>query len=473
MASTAFGRISRYLVTCALALSVILRLSLSVVNREANDPHMPVVRMIAENGTLPKLEDDWEGFQPKLYHATVAFSIRWIRIDSASYQIILAQLFSTAAGLITLVCIFLFLRDAGVGPLLLGTTISLCALNPKLIGINAQATNDSFVIAACSATILYVARYLRDGKLSSFALLTLFAILSGLAKGNGILMFFLVSGIFGIIVLRDLRARKRGAGVREFCMLCLFIIAWLGLTPPLGQYWERYRDHGSPFVINWPKAQPPKFLTPTYPPDRPLGIVSIVQSYLTFMPIELLRTPYVEKKENERYDEPPRLRTSFWTLLYGLSHSIHFSRWPPSWGSDHWLVLNLTRMILILAIIPTAVLLLGAGVIARRCFSIITTNNWVKSSPFDITALIAAGGYVAFMLRYTYDYRAYVVIKAIFFFPALVSLAYCFVEGASLILKRLWSIAAGRVIFVSAILCLCILYTIDVGLLVLRLIFSI
>ncbi len=472
MAFTAFSRISRYLLPVVLALSVVLRVSLSVVNRESNDPHMPVVRMIAENGTLPKLEDHWEGFQPKLYHATTAFLIRETGIDSESQQIILAQLLSTAAGLITLVCIFLFLRDAGVSPFILGITVALCALNPKLIGINAQATNDSFVIAACSATILYVARYVRDGRLSSFILVTLFAILSGLAKGNGILMFFLVLTVLGVIILRDLRSGKTRAGVRSLGMVGVFMVAWVGLTLPLGQYWERYQNHGSPFVINWPKAQPPKVLTPTYPPDRPLGIVSIVQSYLTFMPIQLLRTPYVEKKENERFDEPPRLRTSFWTLLYGLSHSIHFSRWPPSWGSDHWMVLNLTRMILMLAVIPTAVLLLGAGVVVRRCLSIITDNHWVESSPFDITAFVAAGGYLAFMLLYTFQYRAYVVIKAIFFFPALVSLAYCFAEGACLVVTRQSFSPAGKMMFASAVIGLCLLYAVDVGILVLRLVFS-
>ena len=55
-----------------LAVGVLLRVYLALVNTEANDDHLTVIRIIAQQHRLPRLRDAWEGFQPKLYHVPVA-----------------------------------------------------------------------------------------------------------------------------------------------------------------------------------------------------------------------------------------------------------------------------------------------------------------------------------------------------------------------------------------------------------------
>ena len=55
-----------------LVVAVLLRLSLAVVNHEANDDHMQVIRIIRATGQLPLKPDCGECFQPKLFHATAA-----------------------------------------------------------------------------------------------------------------------------------------------------------------------------------------------------------------------------------------------------------------------------------------------------------------------------------------------------------------------------------------------------------------
>jgi hypothetical protein len=129
-----------------LALGILLRLYLAVVNSEANDDHLTVIRIIADEHRLPRLRDAWEGFQPKLYHVTVAFLWDLSPIHSVGVQIRIAQLVSCAAGIATLFVLRRALIRRGLSQPMRVLAFALVALNPKLCGLNAQATNDSFVI---------------------------------------------------------------------------------------------------------------------------------------------------------------------------------------------------------------------------------------------------------------------------------------------------------------------------------------
>jgi hypothetical protein len=60
------------LASAVLALAIVLRIAGAALNYEANDDHMAVVRIIAHEHRLPADDEEWEAFQPKLYHATVA-----------------------------------------------------------------------------------------------------------------------------------------------------------------------------------------------------------------------------------------------------------------------------------------------------------------------------------------------------------------------------------------------------------------
>src|SRR6266849_3488093 len=88
-----------------------------------------------------------EAYSPKLYHATVAAVWQVLAIPAENHilQIRIAQLVSCAAGVLTLLVALQLLATLRLAERARFFSFSLMALNPVLIGINAQATNDSFV----------------------------------------------------------------------------------------------------------------------------------------------------------------------------------------------------------------------------------------------------------------------------------------------------------------------------------------
>src|SRR5688572_29094021 len=128
-------------------LGVFLRVTLALINWEANDDHLSVIRIIADENRIPDKDEVDEAFQPQLYHTVVAAVWKTVPTQSHPMRIRIAQLVSCIAGLITLVLVMHFIMsESELSAKVRFISFSLVALNPKLIGINAQATNDSFVI---------------------------------------------------------------------------------------------------------------------------------------------------------------------------------------------------------------------------------------------------------------------------------------------------------------------------------------
>src|SRR5258706_622036 len=93
-------------------VSLCLRLGLSLYNREANDPHMPVIRYIMKNNKLPEKMDCWECFQPKLFHYTVAKLLDIMRLNRRNdeeVQKIVAQLVNFLAGFVMMIVAGIFI----------------------------------------------------------------------------------------------------------------------------------------------------------------------------------------------------------------------------------------------------------------------------------------------------------------------------------------------------------------------------
>src|SRR3954462_10267078 len=146
---TPFERWARWV----LALAFALRLTLALINMDAFDPHMPVVQAIAYEHRIPGRDDMWEGFQPKLWHSTVAMVLRLVPTRHIKDITRIAQGVNVLAGMATLWLIFLFLRRIEISDRAKLSAFSLVALNPMLIGVDAQATNDSFVILFATLTL--------------------------------------------------------------------------------------------------------------------------------------------------------------------------------------------------------------------------------------------------------------------------------------------------------------------------------
>ena len=92
-------------------LATLLRVGLALVNREANDDHLEVARMIMQEKRLPLMDDCWECFQPKFYHLSLAVIFQSLNITQPETQTLVAQLLNVLMGALTIWVAYLFIRS--------------------------------------------------------------------------------------------------------------------------------------------------------------------------------------------------------------------------------------------------------------------------------------------------------------------------------------------------------------------------
>src|SRR5262245_29724913 len=108
------GRFRKAAVRAAVIAGVQLRVLGAAVNTEANVDHMEVIRVIAHERRIPTHYEFGEGFQPLLYHMTVASALIALPPLSPVAETRVAQGISCAAGLRTLFIVTTFVRRLGV-----------------------------------------------------------------------------------------------------------------------------------------------------------------------------------------------------------------------------------------------------------------------------------------------------------------------------------------------------------------------
>jgi len=402
---------------------VLLRTMLALVNLEANDvDHAEVISIITDQNRIPDKDEVGEAFQPKLYHATVAALWKIIPTQSPPIRIRIGQLVSCTAGVFTLLlALRFFMREIRVSAKVGFLSFSLLALNPKLIGINAQVTNDSFVILFASLALYFGYRFFENHLAKDFCSMTIATILASLSKGNGRVVFMAVLAAFTVACFQG--SNGYSLTIRKTVLYAsIFLVSFFGVVLRFGPYWEHYRKYGSPFVTNFSLAPFPHVFEKTffaYP-----GVTSITDSLLTFRLFDMLRNP-VSTNTKEDY---PLHRTSLWSQLYGRAHFVHFDAWPPSWqlpSSPSWqlptrVIRNLGRLIFLCALFPT--MLLVVAVWKRIAVAI----RWMLSGGKEPHARLSdwlldlcVFGYIAFIIVYSLRYRDFSVMKAIFIFPGL------------------------------------------------------
>ena len=413
----------RAVILAALIAGIVIRLWLAVVNTEANDPHLPVIAIMAFEHRVPTKGDAWEGFQPKLYHATVA--VVW-RAMSTRDPIVLAraaQLVSCAAGILTLLVLLRFLRDRsppgtwpGAGS---AATFAFAALNPGLLGISAQATNDAFVVLFASLTLLFGVRYFATWRRGDFVAMALAAVAAGISKGNGLVVGMAVLATFAIVAARPPRAAGAPRRTAVLAHGGLFLVTVVPAIAFVGPYASLYRTFGSPFVTNWHLSPAPHLYRETLT-ERP-GLTSIAHGLLTFRLANLVRYPTSTWNPSEY----PRHRTSLWSRVYAQAHSYRFEAWPPSWASPSRTVRNLTRLLFLLGIVPVAIM--GCGV--RE------TIRARERSPATVLLALTVLGYLAFVALYSIRLRDYSSMKLIFILPALLGFSVLFSAGTERVMR--------------------------------------
>ena len=450
-------RRTHFLILLIFLISAGLRLGLVCFNRESNDDHFTVIQLILKTNRLPEKTDCWECYQPKLFHFTSAEFLRLTGLEhtNPSSMILAVELVNYTAGLITILVIGLFLyRLPGKNGLLKVLAFGLVALNPDLIGINSQATNDTFAILFSTLALFFTYAFLQKKRPITFMLILLFTVLGISSKTN--VWITAIAILLALIIQACLDKINRARMLLVAGLFGLVTLA-VSILNPLNQYISNYREYGSPILLNINKQPLPQFFEQTSA-GRP-GILSIQDGIFTFKFIDLLDHPRIEN--GIVY---PASRTSLWTQLYGRANSVHFDNWPASWYTSGDQGFTLSRAIYILALLPTLLLLMGA---AMETF--LALKSIIKRDPglaaathFGLTALTFIG-FMLFIILYALEYRDFSVMKAIFLYPAMITFPLLFVRAGEMLNTHLaerfrWA-RAGFTIWTVALF---ILYSADI-----------
>jgi hypothetical protein len=431
-------------------IGLLLRLALALFNREANDPHMQVVELILARDRLPNLFDCWSCYHPKAFHATVAWLFELLRPTGPDALLILAQLVNFAAAVLSLVVCVAFVKALPCSDETRFWAIALFWLNPGLVGIQGQATNDAFVILFGSVTVFLVARFFREtlspGRILVLAcLVSLSTILAALSKASGLMIWVVTLIALGCRLL--LLLHEPAPRVRRLAMATAMLLvfgSFVATVPSLGQYLETYQLTGDPLSVNIMKTPPPGVLTPVISHDRKVlarpGVVSVSDGFFTFKLLEILRQPYITHYN----DTLTGGRTSLWTQVYGRTHSIYFGQWPKSWQSTSGLVQWTARALLLLALLPTACVVLGAGRATQTALSALRRRDVRTLLGHEHIVLLGYfGGAIAALVQLNYFYRDYGCMKDVYMFPSILTFVWAFVLGFSMLEGAARRAAAG------------------------------
>jgi len=453
------------LLTVVFLISSVLSFLLAIVNRDANDNHFKVIRIIANEKRIPGKEEPecLQCYHPKLYHYTAAKLINLFSASSTDMtdeQKIISQMINALANLATLFVIYRFLLRLKLKDSTRIATFALTALNPAIIGISAQATNDSFVILFSTLSLFFLYSFLEKNQLRYLVFLTLSVILASLSKGSGLLIFF---GILIIFFLKIISAyvnmaelKKNAFSALVFLLICFPAISFIG------PYAEYYFAYGTPFVLNKPTSAFPKFFTKTYEGDK-TGVTSIADSYLTFRFFDLLRHPYLNREADPAMYSANR--TSLWTQLYARTVFIQFEGTPKKWiVKPTNRIFDLGKIIFIFALVPLMIFLYGMFIVTRKSIR----NFWQKklsyfSSENGWIFVLFHWLFFAFIVKFTLDYRDFVTMKPIYLFPAILAFVYVFSVGYEALYEKIKKSILLNYGLNGSIIILLLLYILDIA----------
>jgi len=425
-----------------IGLGVSLRFLLASINMDAFDPHMEVVQSIAYEHRWPGLKDSWEGFQPKLWYATIAFILRLLPTHHIKDITRIAQCVNVIAGLGTLLIIKKFLAELKYSRETQIVAIGLLALNPMLMGLDATATNDSFSILFSTCTLYFGYRWFTSGKVADFVLTTTGATLAVSTKGNGLVAAIAVLCGFAICLVIPEWRRMR-TPMLAAAYLGTVLLACLYLAP----YGDFYKQYGSPFVTAMdPDPIQAHFFT--YVPSQVgrEGARTGFSWFFTFRFLDLVALPQLRGSDYRPF------RSSLPTMLYGHWHYLHL-RTPKMWINYSPWVTWLGRILVVFGLIPATYFLLGTlkttGGVVRKFLS-----RQVDSQLLGRCFLVVAAlGYFAFVGIFSYQLRDFAAAKALYIYPGFVALYYLFAEGYEKYRQHLWPSALKLQRVALALLC--------------------
>jgi hypothetical protein len=436
-------------------LSTLLRFTLAIVNREANDDHLEVVRLIMQERHLPNINACLECFHPKLFHYTLAliFETLGINVNDVTSQTILAQLLNAILGTGLILIIWKFLQSLSIETESLKlSAFALIAFNPSLIGINAQATNDTLAILLATVAIYVTWLFLGQERGMQVLAVILFISLGIATKTN---IFVTAFAILFALFVKAFTKPQRAMFYSAASFLPIVLI--LSFFNPLTQYRTNYQNFGSAVGMNKPKQPFPAFFEKSYV-ARP-GIVSIQDGIFTFKFISLMEYPRLTNNA-EGY---PAHRTSLWTQIFAHANSVHFDNWPISWSTRGNESFPLTRAIYLLSLLPFVMILLGAAISLAKFLRILLGNfpSLLRTVDFGLFDALF-WSHVAFIILYALQFRDFSMMKAIFVYPGILSFTVLFIQSGNAIQRRLRKNKWFFPTFYVVVTVLVILYSLDI-----------
>jgi hypothetical protein len=431
-----------------------LRFSLAVYNRQANDNHYQVVQLILEGRSGLTMANCRECFHPKLFYHVCAALIRTLGLPSGSSQIVAGQLLNSAAGLVTLGLIFFSLHASPFDAKWRLWTFGLIALNPRLIAINGQLSNDSFAILFSTATVFLTLLLLRSPSVWLGVLVQLVLSWSLMTKGTTWVVAIAVLIIFfvGAMLNKSKSHRLLFVGLYIATAINGFISIQMA-----GYDFEHYNSYASTNVEStlyiWEKTSV----------ARP-GVLSIVDGYLTFRLVDLLRNPQITNS----YEYEQRHRTSVWTQLYARANLAQFEQHPRSWLTTDGKVLLLARCSFTLGLLPLLFFLVG---LTRGIFrSLSAWQTWgapwsLRDPPSpgvrdlaSLFCLLVCLGSIAFIIKFTANFRGFTAMKLIYILPGVLPFSLVLLEGMQKVGGQLCRVKFAECIVHVVLLCLVVCY---------------
>lgn len=421
-------------------MALALRVVLALVNTDANDNHLAVVEILAFENRVPELEDTFQAYHAKLYHTTVALLWKLSPTDSRYVLIRVAQLLNVAVGVWTLLLVRRWLERFALTEPTRTLLFGLVALNPRLAGLNAQATNDTFLAFLALAALMAAGRYFSAPSPARFGAMLLPATLAPLAKANGFLAVCAIAACFGLQVIHRRAARP----LATLGLAAVFLGVTFGAAFAVGPYGKHWRKYGDPWKLNLPTNPRPHWLERTE--ERRPGARSIVEALGTFRLLDLLRHPQIARPA-ERPDYELH-RTSLWTQLHARAHFAHYDNHPPTWITTNPVLQWIGRTLYILGLPWSALMVVG---LARQSFR---AARWKE--PEAAPAVLAAVAQIVFLMNFCLVYRDFTSMKAIYLLAGLGGFVYALAAEAD---RRLAG-PGGRALWASG-LCLGALYVVD------------
>jgi hypothetical protein len=368
-----------------------------------NDPHLEFIQFLVREGRLPFADELTLGFQPPLYYLLAA-PLWWL---SGSAKVV--QLLSLLLSILNLGLIVRFIEKTPLIESQRGRAQAalLSALLPQFVLFSAFVSNDALAFVVGTWLFLCLVRWIERPTGASLALLGVVQGIGLSTKGTFLAYLPIAAAAIAAVLLH--RRQPPGRVVAA--------LAWFGLLAGLlggYKFAENYQRFGTPVVSNdeleqaWLVHQQGTWQGPS----------SLVDLDVT----KLVREPWIA--ESNRHSIPLLLYGTFWWSLIRESNFEHTRALAAG---------AIPRAICVLALVPTLLLLAGAGRgLWRACCP--RREASAPEEPFReravaLVALLALAGQFALVLSWGFKHDAWSFFQSRLAFAAFLSIALLLAWG--------------------------------------------